>query len=64
LAYQDELFVNNPLDVKENDDFALHLYRHFRSWWVWTFHVWLMLSSTNACLIIARVSVALFPRFA
>jgi hypothetical protein len=30
----------------------------------WIFHVWLMLSSLNAYLIIARVSVALFPRFA
>jgi hypothetical protein len=31
LAYQDELFFNNPLDVKENNehaiDFALHLSR-------------------------------------
>jgi hypothetical protein len=35
LACQDEFFVNNPLDVKENDghalDFALHLFRLFRS---------------------------------
>jgi hypothetical protein len=54
--------------VKENDehalDFALHLPRHFRSRWVCTFRVRLLLSSPNACLIIARVSVALFPRFA
>jgi hypothetical protein len=28
------------------------------------FPEWLMLSSPNACLIIARVSVALFPRLA
>jgi hypothetical protein len=36
LAYQDELFVSNPFDIKENDehalDFALHLSRPFRSW--------------------------------
>jgi hypothetical protein len=35
LAYQDELFVSNPFDVKENDEhalnFALHLSRLFRS---------------------------------
>jgi hypothetical protein len=33
LACQDEFFVNNPFDVKENDphvlDFALHLSRLF-----------------------------------
>jgi hypothetical protein len=44
-------------------DFALHLSHLFQSRWVRTFHVRLMLSSQNACLIIARVSVALFPRF-
>jgi hypothetical protein len=44
-------------------DFALHLSRLFRCRWVWTFHVWLMLSSPNACLIIAWFSVALFPTF-
>jgi hypothetical protein len=36
LVCQDELFVNNPLDVKGNDqhalDFALHLSRPFRCW--------------------------------
>jgi hypothetical protein len=35
LACQDEFLLNNPLDVKENDehalDFALHLSRLFRS---------------------------------
>jgi hypothetical protein len=36
----------------------------FRSRWVRTFYVRLMLSSPNACLIIARVSVPLFPKFA
>jgi hypothetical protein len=35
----------------------------FRCQWVWTFRVWLMFSP-NAVLIVARVSVALFPRFA
>jgi hypothetical protein len=33
LAYQDKFFVNNPLDVKENDEhaleFVLHLSRFF-----------------------------------
>jgi hypothetical protein len=65
LAWQDEFFVTNPLDVKENYehalDFASHLYRLFRSRWVWTFRVRLMLSFPNACLIIVRVS--LFPRY-
>jgi hypothetical protein len=53
---------------KKNDqhalDFALHLSRHFWSSSVWTFHVWLMLSSPNTYLIIVRVSVPYFPRFA
>jgi hypothetical protein len=35
MALQDELFVNNPIDVKENGehtlDFALHPFRLFRS---------------------------------
>jgi hypothetical protein len=33
------------------------------SHWVWAFCVWLMFSSPNACLIITRVSVALFQDF-
>jgi hypothetical protein len=41
LACQDKLFMNNPLDIKENVehalDFAVHLSHFFRSWWVWTF---------------------------
>jgi hypothetical protein len=41
LDCQDELFVNKPLDMKENDehalDFALHPTRLFLSRWVWTF---------------------------
>jgi hypothetical protein len=60
--------VHNPLDAVENDehalDFALHLSHLFRSQWVWTFRVRLMLSSSNACLIMARVSASLFLRFA
>jgi hypothetical protein len=60
--------VKNPLDVKENDEHALafapHLSRLFQSWLVWTFRAWLTLSSLNACKIIARVCVTIFPRFA
>jgi hypothetical protein len=67
LACQDELFFNNPLDVKGNDEhalnFALHLPRLFRSRCVWTFGVRLMLPFRNTCLIISRVSAAMFPRF-
>jgi hypothetical protein len=29
LAYQDKFFVNNPFDVKENDEHALGFTRHF-----------------------------------
>jgi hypothetical protein len=61
------IILKNSLDVKENYDhpldFALHLSRLFQSRWVWIFRVRLMLSSSNACLIIARVSVSLVPRF-
>jgi hypothetical protein len=70
LLCQDKFVVRNPLHVKENDyalDFALHLYRLFRSALNRSCHsnsrVRLMLSSPNSCLIIARVSIALFPRF-
>jgi hypothetical protein len=49
LAYQDEFFVNKS--------------RLYRYWWVWTFHVKLMLSTLNSSLIIFRVSVALSPIF-
>jgi hypothetical protein len=35
LSCQDEFFVNNPLNVKENYehafDFAIHLFQHFLS---------------------------------
>jgi hypothetical protein len=59
--------VNNPLDIKGNDedalDFVPDVYR-FRFRRFWTLLVQLMLSSPNACLIIASVSVALSPRFA
>jgi hypothetical protein len=44
-------------------DFALHFSRSFRSRWVSTFRVRLMHSYPNPCLINARVSVPLFPRF-
>jgi hypothetical protein len=68
MVCQDELFVSNPFDVNGNDDhalgFAFHLFRPFSVSVNLTFCVRLMLSSPNACLIIARVSVALFPRFA
>jgi hypothetical protein len=60
--------VNNPFDVKENDDhaldFALHLSHHFQSQFVWTFRVRLMHSYPNPCLIVVRVSVTLIPIFA
>jgi hypothetical protein len=36
----------------------------FRSGWVWIFRVRLMLTSLNTYLMIARVSIALLPRFA
>jgi hypothetical protein len=48
-----------------NDEYALECaLRLSRSQLVWAFHVRLILSSPKACLIIVRVSVALFPRFA
>jgi hypothetical protein len=60
--------MSNSFAVEENDKhalhFALHLSRFFRSRCVWIFRVRLMLPSTNACLIIARVQAAYFPRFA
>jgi hypothetical protein len=67
LACQNEFFVNNPLDSKENyehvPDFALHLSCLFQSALNQGCHsntrVRLMLSSPNACLIIAGVSIAL-----
>jgi hypothetical protein len=74
FAYQDEFFINNSLDVKENYlalDFAhpCRLCGHGRFGLFHSdTHVWLMLSSSMlvesclACLI--RVSVILFLRFA
>jgi hypothetical protein len=57
--------VNTPLDARENYgnalDLALHLSRLFG---VCASYIRLTLSSLNTCLIIARVSVALFPGFA
>jgi hypothetical protein len=72
LACQDEFLVNNPLDVKENDehalDFALDLPHLFWPALIRACHsntcVQLVHSCANTCLIIARASVALFPRFA
>jgi hypothetical protein len=62
------VLCEQSFDVKEYDehapDFALHLSRLLRSRWVWTLRVRLMLSSSNACVIIARVSVTHFPRVA
>jgi hypothetical protein len=66
------ILCEDPLDVKENDehalDFALHRSHFFKSWWVWiclsNTRVWLMLCSLNACLIFARVTIVLLPRFA
>jgi hypothetical protein len=61
LPCQDELFANNRLEVHAFD-FALHLSRLFRSALNQACRlntrVRLMLSSPNACLIFARVSVA------
>jgi hypothetical protein len=62
LACQDKLFVNNPFDGKENDDhsldFVLRLSCLFRSALNLACpsntSVQHMLSSLNACLIIAR----------
>jgi hypothetical protein len=68
LACQDGFFVNNPLDVKENMSMLLtFLFTSLtfsRSRCVLIFRVRLMLSSPNACLIVARISIALFLRFA
>jgi hypothetical protein len=54
--------------VNENDEhtfeFDLQMSHLLRPGWVWAFRVRLMLSSPNACLIIASVSVPHFPRFA
>jgi hypothetical protein len=71
LSCQDMYFVNNPLDVKENDkhasDLALHPSCLFSLTEFGLFHsntcIQLMLSSANACLMIARFSVAHFPGF-
>jgi hypothetical protein len=54
------------LDIKENEehalDFALQLSRLFRSRWVLNFRVRFSLSTSNVCLIKARISVALLYR--
>jgi hypothetical protein len=58
------ILCNNPLDVKENYEHALefsfNLPRLFRSRWIWTFRVRLIISCPNLCPIIAGVSVATF----
>jgi hypothetical protein len=61
-----EFFVNNSLVIKGIMSMLLtcsSLSRLYRSRWVWTSSVRLMLPSPNACLIIAKVSVALFSNF-
>jgi hypothetical protein len=59
------ILCRQSLDVKENYDhvfyIALRMSSLFRSLWVWSFHVRLMLSSQNACLITTRASLTLFP---
>jgi hypothetical protein len=66
LACQGELFVNNPLDVKENDehalDFAFHLSHLLRS--ALKSIQFKRPCTAHACLIIAKFLVALFPIFA
>jgi hypothetical protein len=63
LASQEEFFVNNLVHVKDDDehalDFALPCLAYF-GLDEFELSVWLILSSPNACLIIAGVSVALF----
>jgi hypothetical protein len=62
---QDKFFVNNPLDMKDNDEhtleFVLHLSRLFRSRLVWTFRIRLILSSRT--LVESCPPRALFPSF-
>jgi hypothetical protein len=59
LAYQGEFLVNNPLDVKENDehalDFPLHLSRPFQSRQIWAFP----LRGLLLCLRVIAVNPAL-----
>jgi hypothetical protein len=64
LSSQYELFVNYPTDVKENDehalDFALHLSQHFSASATLDLPCTAKAFFPKACLIIAKVSVALF----
>jgi hypothetical protein len=66
LDCQEEFFVNNVVHVKDYDehalDFALSCLAYF-GLDDFELSVWLMLSSPNACLIIAGVPVALFRDF-
>jgi hypothetical protein len=59
LASHNELFVNNPFNVKENDehtlDFAFHLSCLFQSRWVWTFQ----LGGLLFCLRVITINPAL-----
>jgi hypothetical protein len=65
LACKDEFFVNNLLDVEENDEHALDsVPRLSRSRGIWPFHIRLTLSSLHICLIIATVSAPLLLRLA
>jgi hypothetical protein len=65
LACQEEFFVNNPPDdYLYVLDFILHPPHLFHSRLSLEFPCMAHASSPNACLIIARVSVALFLRFA
>jgi hypothetical protein len=63
LACQDKFFVNNLLDVKENYEHALEFVFHLSRLLVSVsldFRALLMLSSSNARLIIVRGSIAYF----
>jgi hypothetical protein len=55
LACQDEFFVSNPLDVKENDEHALdfdpHLSYLFQSRWVLTFPLGGLLLSLRVLIV-------------
>jgi hypothetical protein len=55
LACLDELFLNNYLDIKDNDEHALDVALHLSL----LFYVRLMFFPPNACLITAKVSVSL-----
>jgi hypothetical protein len=62
LACQDEFFVNNPLDIKENDEYALDFVLHLSCLFLASVSMDFTLSSPSTCLIITRVSTAPFLR--